>query len=266
MKEKYFYVYKWYDIDTNEIFYIGKGCGNRYKDISKRNKDFLDYYNNHSCASDIIEYFDKEEDAFQKEYQLIQEYKQLGQAQTNLDDGGKGGCHFVWTPEMKDYWSRNNPMKQQEQRDRMSKNNPMYNSKVAQKVAEKNQVIFYIGDIEYNGFKKACEILNISEVTLSSWLKRGHTSDGTKCFYKDNNKRHDTIHRKTDKSVIVDNNFYFNTITDAAAYLDCSASYLGGLLRKGKNTYKNHKIEYANQQPSQENFDNSILEGSTTNG
>ena len=167
---------------------------------------------------------------------------------------------------MKDYWSRNNPMKQQEQRERMSKNNPMYNSEIAQKVAEKNQVIFIIGNVEYTGFKKACETLNVSEVTLANWLKRGHTSDGIKCFYKDDNKRHDIRHRKTDRAVIIDNQFYFNTITDAAAYLDCSASNLGASLRKGKTTYKDHKIGYANQQPSQENFDNSILEGSTTNG
>ena len=265
MKKKYFYVYKWFNIETNEVFYIGKGCRNRYKEISRRNKDFLDYYNKHSCSSEIIEFFDSEEEAFQREYQLIQEYKQLGQAQTNLDQGGKGGCHFVWTPEMKDYMSRNNPMKELKQRERMSKNNPMHNPEIAQKVAEKNQVSFIIGDIEYNGFKKACQILNISEVTLANWLKRGHTSDGTKCYYKNESKRRNKIKRKTDKAVFVDN-IIFDTITDAAAYLDCSASNLGASLRKGKTIYKNHKIGYANQQPSQENFDNSILEGSTTNG
>ena len=265
MKEKYFYVYKWYNIETNEIFYIGKGCGNRYKDISKRNKDFLDYYNNHSCTSEIIKYFDNEEEAFQMEHQLIKEYREKGQAQTNLDDGGKGGCHFVWTPEMRDYWSRNNPMKRLEQRERMSKNNPMHNPEVAQRVAEKNQVAIIIGDTEYVSLNKACEILNISEVTLVNWLKRGHTSNGIKCYYKNSNKKHNVIHRKTDKAVIIDG-IIFNTITDAAGYLDCSASNLGASLRKGKTTYKNHKIGYANQQPSQENFDNSILEGSTTNG
>ena len=265
MKEKYFYVYKWFNIETGEVFYMGKGCGNRYKDITKRNKDFLDYYNSHSCSSEIVEFFDLEEEAFEKERQLIQEYKQLGQAQTNLDDGGKGGCHFAWTPEMRDYWSRNNPMKQPEQRERMSKNNPMYNPEIAQKVAEKNQVVFVIGDVEYTGFRKACETLNVSEITLSSWLKRGHTPSGEKCFYKNDDKRHDTIHRKTDKAVLVDG-ILFNTITDAAGYLDCTSSNLGNALRKGRTTYKKHKIGYANQQPSQEKFDNSILEGSTTNG
>ena len=27
----YYYVYEWYVIDTNEIFYVGKGSRNRYK-------------------------------------------------------------------------------------------------------------------------------------------------------------------------------------------------------------------------------------------
>ena len=34
---KKFYVYEWYNIDTNEVFYVGKGCGNRYKTTSRRN-------------------------------------------------------------------------------------------------------------------------------------------------------------------------------------------------------------------------------------
>lgn len=262
--EKIFYVYKWFNTETNEIFYIGKGTGNRYKNISKRNKDFLDYYNNHSCSSEIIEFFKTEEEAFKKEHQLIKKYKELGQAKANLDDGGKGGCHFVWTPEMRDYQSRNNPMKSLEQRKRMSENNPMYNPEISQKVAEKNQVIFVIGDTKYYGLKKSCEKLDISEVTLASWLQRGHTSDGTKCFYLNDNKRHNIIHRKTDRAVLIDD-ILFDTITNAASYLDCAASNLGAALRKGKTIYKGHKIGYANQQPSQENSNNSILEGSTTN-
>lgn len=264
MKEKNFYVYKWFNTETNEIFYIGKGCGNRYKDISKRNKDFLDYYNNNPCASEIIEYFDVEEEAFAKEHQLIQKYRELGQVQTNLDDGGKGGCNFVWTPQMRDYWSRNNPMKRPEQRKRMSENNPMKRPEIAQKVAQKNQNKIIIDNIEYQSFKEACEEFNVSEVTMANWCKRGHTSDGKKCSYVNEEKRHDKIRRCTDRAVLVDD-ILFNTITDAAAYLDCASSNLGASLRKGKTIYKKHKIGYANQQPSQGNSDNSTLEGSTTN-
>lgn len=246
---KKFYVYKWFNIKTDEVFYIGKGSGKRYKDLYHRNKDFMEYYNNNSCSSEIIEYFELEEDAFKKEHELIQEYRKKGQAQANLDDGGKGGCHFVWTPQMKDYWSRNNPMKSPEQRKRMSENNPMKNPEIAKKVAQKNQTIIIIDNIEYKSFKEACEEFDVSEVTMANWCKRGHTSDGKKCCYKNDSKRHDKIKRKTDKAVYIDD-ILFNTITDAAAYLDCASSNLGAALRKGKTTYKNHKIRYANQQPS----------------
>ena len=37
MDKKEFYVYRWYYINTNETFHIGKGKG-RAKDIKKKNK------------------------------------------------------------------------------------------------------------------------------------------------------------------------------------------------------------------------------------
>ena len=58
MEEKYFYVYKWFNTETNEVFYIGKGCNDRYKETYHRNKKFLEYYNNNSCSSEIIEFFE----------------------------------------------------------------------------------------------------------------------------------------------------------------------------------------------------------------
>lgn len=245
--KKYFYVYKQYNLETNEVFYIGKGCKNRYKDINHRNKEFLEYYNNHSCLSEIIEYFDSEEEAFKKEHELIQVYREKGQATANLDDGGKGGCHFVQTPQMRVYMSKNNPMKTPEQRERMSKNNPMSNPEIAEKVAKKVRKAIIVDNIEYESLKEACEKLNLSEVTLVNQLKRGHTTDGKNCYYK--NSKASTIRRKTDRAVLVDD-ILFYTITDAAAYLDCSASNLGCSLRKGRTTYKNHSIKYADQQPS----------------
>lgn len=52
-----FYVYEWYIIDTNEIFYIGKGKDKRYKITSKRNKLFTDTIQKYNCNSRIIKYF-----------------------------------------------------------------------------------------------------------------------------------------------------------------------------------------------------------------
>ena len=55
-QEKIYYVYKWFLKDTGEVFYIGKGCGDRYKNTSKRNKKFKEIYNTNpdNCAVEII--------------------------------------------------------------------------------------------------------------------------------------------------------------------------------------------------------------------
>ena len=40
-----FYVYEWYIVETGEIFYVGKGCKNRYKSTCHRNRLFDEFMN-----------------------------------------------------------------------------------------------------------------------------------------------------------------------------------------------------------------------------
>jgi hypothetical protein len=51
-----YYVYEWFIVDTNEVFYVGKGKNKRYKQL-KKNKYFMDMYNTHKCDVRIV--FDK---------------------------------------------------------------------------------------------------------------------------------------------------------------------------------------------------------------
>ena len=108
-----FYVYEWYNVNTEEIFYVGKGCGNRYKQVSKRNQKFKDYYENNECAVRIIKSFETEEEAFNFEHIRIIELKAQSQCFCNIDDGGSGGVSFVWNEEMREYKSQYNPMKRE---------------------------------------------------------------------------------------------------------------------------------------------------------
>ena len=56
---------------TGEVFYVWKGCNNRYLQKSVRNQFFIDYCNTHEC--DVRKVFINltEEKAFEKEIELI---------------------------------------------------------------------------------------------------------------------------------------------------------------------------------------------------
>ena len=69
-----FYVYEYYNTETLEVFYVGKGTRNRYRTIAGRNELFLQYYQNNKCDVRIVKYFDNEDEAFQYEQKLIEYY------------------------------------------------------------------------------------------------------------------------------------------------------------------------------------------------
>ena len=199
-----FYVYEWFVKQTGEVFYVGKGCGRRYK-VRKHNKFFNDFIKRHDCDSRIIKEFINEKDAFSYEYERIKELKFIGQCVCNIYDGGTGGTQSWWTNERKLEYSKKNIMKSEQQRKRMSENNPMKNPEIAAKTNAKKR-----------------------------------------------------------KPIIVDG-IYFESVKKAAEYIGTWDVYLTECLKHKNGLCKEHKCEYANQQPSQGNTDNSTLEGSTTN-
>lgn len=257
-----FYVYEWYNTNTNEIFYVGKGCGNRYKNHSKRNKLFIEYYNNNSCASRIIAYYENEQDAFNAEKERIIELKSKGMCQCNLDNGGTGGVNFVWTPEMREYKSVNNPMKSIEQRERMSINNPMKNKEIAKKVGLSHRKIIIYNNSETTAFELS-QLLNLHVDTVRNWAKRGYDTNGNPCYYKEETVP--SIKKNTSCKAVIIDGIYFQSLRAAADFLN--VKYTNPLCKalKQNRTYKGHKCEYANQQPSKGNSEQSTFEGSETN-
>lgn len=86
-----YYVYEWFIKDTNEVFYVGKGKGRRYKNITHRNKFFKDMYNTHDCDVRIVKNNLDEQTAFEEEKKLILFYREnTSYRLTNQTDGGDG--------------------------------------------------------------------------------------------------------------------------------------------------------------------------------
>ena len=261
-----FYVYEWFVKQTDEIFYVGKGCNNRYK-VRKHNKFFNDFINRHDCDSRIIKKFESEQDAFAYEYERICELKNIGQCVCNIYDGGTGGTISWWTDDRKLEYSQNNVMKSEQQRKRMSENNPMKDAKVAERVGKKHRRHIAVGDCEFETISDVTKHYNVTCHEVYKWLACGENNFGEKCFHTngvyEKIKRPNRKKPTCKKPVLVDGK-YFETKLLASKYLGITVSTFNVWIKQPQ-PHKGHKCEYANQQPSQVNISNSNLEGSTTN-
>lgn len=247
---KKFYVYVWKNLENGEVFYVGKGCGKRYRSLRNRNKFFLKYVDEHKVESSIVEWFDNEEDAFAHELELTTYYKSIGQCSCSLMDGGFGGYSKVWSKEMRTYWSEYNPMKTQEQRDRMSKNNPMKDSTIAQKVGEQHYREVIINGTNYRSVKHASKELGVVTNTITSWCKRGYDTDGNPCRYANEPQKDYKFPKTCSKAIIVDGKHLFNSIKEATQFFGVKDSSPLCKSLKENRPYHGHIVEYANQHPS----------------
>jgi len=100
MKNNTYYIYRWVRLDKNTPFYIGKGTGKRaFRVKGKRNQYFTNIVNKINCKCQILIDNLTEEEAFQKEKQLIKLYKTYGYCEANLTLGGEGASGLKHSPE-----------------------------------------------------------------------------------------------------------------------------------------------------------------------
>ena len=110
-----YYIYVWKIKETQEVFYVGKGCGDRYKAISGRNKFFKDMYRTHNCECEILQGLLTEKEAFRHEVILIKYYREhTNNRLTNVSDGGEGTSGVKHTEESKKKLSIANKQKWQD--------------------------------------------------------------------------------------------------------------------------------------------------------
>lgn len=85
-----FYVYEYYIVETNHIFYVGKGTKRRMYELHNRNKYFKSIYNKHVCNVRIVKNSLSNEEAIALEIARIAELKSVNQANANFTNGGDG--------------------------------------------------------------------------------------------------------------------------------------------------------------------------------
>lgn len=102
-----YYVYQHRSKDSGNVFYIGKGKGNRHLDKNKRGRYWKFYVEKHGFTSEIIVNNVDEELAFFAEMECIDVLKRRGIKLTNLTEGGEGcsGYSMRHSKEQKAKWS-----------------------------------------------------------------------------------------------------------------------------------------------------------------
>ena len=75
-----YYVYEWFIVETGEVFYVGKGSGNRATSMKDRNELFKQIRREHKCDYRILQRFTDNKKAFEYEKKRGLELKAIGQA------------------------------------------------------------------------------------------------------------------------------------------------------------------------------------------
>jgi hypothetical protein len=94
-----FYVYQHRRLDTNAVFYVGKGKGYRATNKGGRTKHWLRIVEKHGYIAEKVVVDVDEELSFLVEIELIDKYKRLGYKLVNLSEGGTGSSGYKFTKE-----------------------------------------------------------------------------------------------------------------------------------------------------------------------
>jgi hypothetical protein len=101
-----FYTYAHIRNDTNKIFYIGKGKGNRAFSSTGRNPFWKSIVEKHGHKVEILANWKTEQEAFDHEMLLISCFKDMGYKLSNMTIGGEGASGVEWTEKRKEKHSK----------------------------------------------------------------------------------------------------------------------------------------------------------------
>lgn len=101
MAEAKFYIYIHRRADTGEVFYIGKGSGRRAWATQYRTEYWQRVRAKYGIVVEILERFETEAAAFEREKALIAHHRTAGLRLCNITDGGEGASGNVMTEHAK---------------------------------------------------------------------------------------------------------------------------------------------------------------------
>lgn len=233
-----YYVYEWYVVETGEVFYVGKGCGNRWK-VTQHNSSFKTMIKTQQCKSRIIKYFNTEQEAFEYEHMYIEQMWNKGLCKCNISHGGYGGSTEWWTPEIRKQYSIGNVMKNSAQRQRMSENNPMKDPEVAALSGNKHKRSVIIGNTEYDSVKAVQDKYHVSISTVETWCRNGMTSEGMICHYKNEIVTPIIYHNTGQKKKLTYLGKHYESATELAKNLGISSGTVARWCRSGYDSQGN---------------------------
>jgi hypothetical protein len=108
MLDKQFYVYVHMRSSDDSVFYVGKGCKDRYKSKQGRNVYWNRIVDKHGFVAEIVKSELTFEEANQAEIALIKELRDQGCRLCNMTDGGEGRLGAPLSQETKALISQKN--------------------------------------------------------------------------------------------------------------------------------------------------------------
>ena len=174
-----YYTYAHIRLDTNAIFYIGKGIGRRLNRKDNRNKHWKHIAEKHGFKAIKLSEWDNEIEALNHEKVLIAYLRNKDIKLVNVTDGGdgnnaKGGLTFKGRKQSKEAiektmaFVRGIPKSQE--------------SKLKNAIAHYQPI--KINDVIYKSWKEASKILGIPMGSLNHILKGLHSKNGKYSWIK----------------------------------------------------------------------------------
>ena len=189
MSTNNYYVYIWIRKDIDKVFYVGKGSGKRYKDLSMRNRYFLNVVNKVGMDNidiQIVENNLSEKDAFEKEIKYIQQYTEMGHPLTNMTKGGEGSSN--WFEHLSD--------------EEKQKHREISKSFIGRKHTDETKIKMSksMTGLKHNMSEEGHKILSDFAKTRGSYFKGRHHTEETKEILR---RQHLGTHGSNAKSVYV---------------------------------------------------------------